>query len=59
MRLRDVAARSDLGKFFNLMERQFTREEWALIKEGSLVRLNDQGAAQCLMIIMTYALTLT
>ena len=54
MRLRDVATRSDLGKFFNLMERQFTREEWALIKEGGLVRLNDQGTARCLM---THALT--
>ena len=59
MRLRDVAARPDLGKFFNLMERQFTREEWDLIKEGSLVRLNDRGAAQCSMIKMTHALILS
>ena len=43
MRLRDLATRPDLGKFFSLMDRQFTREEWPLIKEGRLVRLNDEG----------------
>ena len=44
MRLRDLSPRSDLGKFFHLMDRQFTREgEWPLIKEGRLVRLSDKG----------------
>ena len=42
MRLRDVAARADVGKFFHLMNRQFTPEEWSLIKERKLVRLNEE-----------------
>ena len=49
MRLRDVATRSDLGKFFNLMDRQFTHEEWPLIKEGRLVCLNDEGTVDTVL----------